>query len=90
MGSLFYGDVDGTGDSRIIRNMITSGKQCANDMFSGTQLQFLTGGSVSHMDVLPILADGFAQIGRQISVNNQMMMAFAFIDAFFSWLSVTP
>ena len=35
------------------------------------------------MDVICIFPHGFAQVCRQVFINNDVMMAFAFIDTFF-------
>ena len=47
-------------DRRIVRDMSAIGKQGANYMFSRIQFQFLTGGAITHVNVVGVFTDSLA------------------------------
>ncbi len=86
MNRLFYVDRHGGGQSRVVGNMVACGKQGANDVLPGRKFDFFTGGAIAHMDVVGIFSHWLAQVFWQVHVYEDVVMAFAFIDTFFSWL----
>ncbi len=66
--------------------MISLGKQCLDPMHTFAQSQFLTGGAITHMNVVFVLGDRLS-CRRQININDQVMMSFTWVDAVFSRLN---
>ena len=66
--------------------MIAFSKQSPDHMHSGFQIEAFTGGAVAHVNVLGVFADRLAEIAGQIGIDQNVMMAFAVMHAFFCWL----
>ena len=69
--------------------MIAFGKQCLDPMHTSAQSQFFAGGPVTHVDVLIVFGDWLTR-RRQIGIDDQVVVSFAFVDAVFGRLDRIP
>ena len=77
-------------DRRIVWNMVTLCKKSRYCMLTFCKVNCFTGGAITHMDMSIIFSNWFAQICRNICVNDQVMMTFARVDTFLAGSTVYP
>ena len=72
-------------DCRVIRHMVTFGKQGSYCALACIQFQFFTGGTIAHVNMVRIFSNRFVEIRRDFCINQKMVVALAIIHTFFGW-----
>ncbi len=49
--------------------MISFGKQSANRVHADVHLNFFTGGTIAHVDVVRVFPDGFAEVFGEVDIH---------------------
>ena len=70
-----------------MRNMPTISKKGSNYMLARTQLQFLAGGAITHVNVVGVFTNSLTEIFREGNINKKVVVTLTRINSLFGWLN---